>query len=85
MEVLMSKKFKKLFKKCPAEIKIKFKEKLKLFVIDKYSPILNNHPLHGRFDDCSSINITGDYRAVFEEYPEYVIFIDIGNHSRLYK
>jgi len=85
MNVFTSKKFNKMFKKCPKEIKNQFIERLKLFKENKHNPILNNHPLSGKLNDLRSINVSGNYRTIFKEKSEDIIFIAIGNHSELYK
>lgn len=84
-----SRKFLKQLKKSPLEIKIVFKKRLELFLKDPFHPQLNNHALTGRYSDYRSINITGDWRAIFEEFEDksgkVVIFEAIGTHSQLYK
>lgn len=80
-----SKKFDKAFKKCPQEIKDKFIGRLGIFKENKHDPILNNHGLSGKLNGLRSINVSGSYRAIFEEKPENTIFINIGTHSQLYK
>jgi len=85
MNVFTSKKFEKMFRKCPHEIKGKFIERLKIFKKNKYNHILNNHHLIGKLKGLRSINVSGDYRAIFEEKSEDIIFMAIGNHSQLYK
>jgi len=85
MNVFTSKKFEKMFKKCPQEIKDKFLERLKIFKENKHSPALNNHSLSGKLKELRSINISGDHRAIFEEKSKDIIFIAIGTHGQLYK
>ncbi len=85
MNVFISKKFEKMFQKCRQETKDRFIERLKIFKKNKYSPVLNNHLLFGKLDGLRSINISGDYRAIFEEKSEDIIFMAIGTHSQLYK
>lgn len=85
MKVFFSKKFEKIFKKCPQKIKNKFIERLKIFKENKYDPLLNNHALSGKLNGFRSINISGDWRVIFEEKSEGIIFIAIGTHSQLYK
>jgi addiction module RelE/StbE family toxin len=86
MEIKYSRQFIKEFKKCPVKIKSNFKKRLEFFINDKYLPILNNHPLNGEYDNCRSINITGDWRAIFREADngEIIYFHAIGTHSQLY-
>ncbi|MDD5731376.1 MAG: type II toxin-antitoxin system mRNA interferase toxin, RelE/StbE family [Patescibacteria group bacterium] len=85
MIVGSSKKFDKAFKKCPQEIKDRFIERLEIFKSDKYDPILKNHSLSGKLNGLRSINVSGNYRAIFEEKSDDIIFIAIGTHSQLYK
>ena len=86
MEVILHRSFKKKFKKLHPKIKDQFFERAGLFLNDKFHPLLNNHSVEKVFFDSRSINITGDYRAIFreEEKGEAVIFTDIGTHSELY-
>lgn len=86
MQIEYSKKFIKEFKKCPAGIKTNFKKRLKIFVNNQSHPILNNHPLAGKLKNYRSINITGDWRAIYEEIDgcQIAYFVAIGTHSQLY-
>ena len=69
----------------PKKIKEKFKERRNVFVENKFDPILNNHNVEKRFPGCRSINVTGDYRAIFKEDKRNVFtFVNIGTHSELY-
>jgi addiction module RelE/StbE family toxin len=83
MQIEYSRKFIKDFKKCPKNIKSNFKTRLNIFINDRYSSILNNHPLIGELKNYRSINITGDWRAIFEEIDkgQIVYFVAIGTHS----
>jgi addiction module RelE/StbE family toxin len=87
MKIYYSKKFIKQFKKSPKQIKIKFKERLDLFIEDRYNPTLSNHRLSGNFINYRSINVTGDWRAIFKELEngEVIFFVILGTHSELYK
>lgn len=51
---------------------------------DNTNAILNNHSVDKAFTDCRSINVTGDYRAIFKEENNVIIFLKIGTHSELY-
>jgi len=86
MQIEYSKKFIKEFRKCPNDIKKSLKEKLNIFIVDKYDSRLNNHPLSGRLNKYRSININSDWRAIFEELNkgEIIYFVAIGTHSQLY-
>ena len=81
-----SSNFKKSSRKLPKNIADKFYERLELLQQDKFNPILNNHKLSGEYEGRSSINITGDYRLIFEFLNENIIkLVDIGTHSELYE
>ena len=85
MKIDFHKKFNKKFKKLPRKVQEEFYERLAIFEIDKFSQILNNHAVHYPYEGCRSINITGDFRALYETGNDAVVFIRIGTHSELYK
>ncbi len=84
MEVKFHKNFKKKFKKLPVKIQEQFYERLELFFQNKFDKILNNHSVDKAFPNCNSINVSGDYRAIFQDLSDLAIFITIGRHSELY-
>lgn len=85
MQFSSSKGFKKIFKKLPKKIREQFATRIRIFLEDEYHPVLNNHRLAGEYEGCRSINITGDYRAVYQKRDMgSALFIDIGTHSQLY-
>jgi len=85
MAITYSRVFKKMFKKKDAWVKAKFSERLFLFIKERNNPLLNNHSLDGIWAGCRSINITGDFRAVYEELGnDNFEFVAIGTHSELY-
>lgn len=90
MNVKYSTTFKKQYKKTPKKIQEKVKEKISLFVQDPRNQLLNNHALTGKFQGYRSINITGDYRAIYsirlnlQSEQEYYFEL-VGTHSQLYK
>jgi len=80
------KQFVRQIKKAPKNIRSQVVERIELFVSDPFSPILNNHALTGEYKNYRSINITGDWRAIYQVLDSNtVIFIDLGTHSQLYK
>ena len=85
MRVEYSRHFVKMLEKCPKKIQMVFKEKLTLFLENELAPPLNNHPLFGGYEGCRSINITGDWRAVFKKDNGIAYFVALGTHSQLYK
>ena len=84
-----SKKFIKQLKKAPLSIKIAFRDRFNLFLKNPFTPILNNHLLKDKYLYSRSINITGDWRAIyseaFEKNEKVTIFLALGTHSQLYK
>ena len=86
MKIDYSAKFIKQFQKCPNDIRIKFKERLGIFKTNKFDIVLHNHGLSGKYKNCQSINITGDWRAIYTEYDsDTILFVAIGTHRQLYK
>ncbi len=78
-------KFQKKVKKLPKKLKHILEERLLLLAGDPFHTLLNNHALHGSLRSYRSINITGDYRLVYEDYAKDTVrLIDIDTHSNLY-
>jgi addiction module RelE/StbE family toxin len=84
MRIVYKKRFEKQLKKLPLNIRERFYERLNLFIDNHSSPILNNHSVDMIYPGCRSINVTGDYRAIYEEVGVTAYFIQIGTHSELY-
>jgi len=77
--------FKKTYLKLPKKLKNTVDKKLLLFSENPHSSTLNNHTLIGKYKNYRSINITGDYRAIYKEISKYkVLFVKMGTHSELY-
>jgi addiction module RelE/StbE family toxin len=86
MDIIFSHDFKKKLKKCSKKTVLAFFDKLKIFSEDPKAKILNIHRLNGKYDGYQSINVTGDYRAVYKLLNSTrAYFVDIDNHSNLYK
>lgn len=90
MRIKFAKKFVKDYERAGLKIKKSVKERVDLFNKDPFHPKLRNHPLSGKYSGYRSINITGDWRAVFSEQGSsgndlVVIFEMLGTHSQLYK
>lgn len=86
MKIEYAKRFIKQFKKAPKQVQLSLKEGIKLFELDKFHPLLNNHALRGKFEGYRSINITGDWRAIFSEVDVNTLYFqELGIHSQLYK
>ncbi|OGD85132.1 hypothetical protein A2696_00160 [Candidatus Curtissbacteria bacterium RIFCSPHIGHO2_01_FULL_41_13] len=89
MNIKYSATFKKQYKKSPKKIQEKVKERISLFVQDPTNQLLNNHALTGKFQGYRSINVTGDWRAIYsirldlKSKQEYYFEL-VGTHSQLY-
>ena len=79
--------FEKL-KKVDVRIRRSFEEKIAIFEKNPFDPSLNNHALKDPYEGLRSINITNDYRAVYEEVPSgsetIAYFSLLGTHKELY-
>lgn len=85
MIITYEKYFKKQFKKLPVKVQNQFQSRLSLFIADSSTPMLHVHPLNGKFKGYWSINISGDFRALYRQDGDVlVIFALIGTHSQLY-
>ena len=85
MRVSLHKNFEKRFAKLDHKIKIAFLKRKDLLVADLFHPLLNNHKLGKEWSGCRSINITGDYRAIYILIDEnHIEFLTIGTHHELY-
>lgn len=85
MRLYFHKNYDKQYGKMRIKEKKKAQERLVLFIRNPFNPILNNHPLKGKYLNYRSINITGDLRAIYKliDYDD-CIFTTIDNHSNLY-
>jgi addiction module RelE/StbE family toxin len=76
--------FDKEYRMLSKKLQIKVDERLKIFEENPCNQILDNHPLQGKYLGCRSIDITGNYRAIYYMDGEIAIFIHIGTHNQLY-
>ncbi|MBI4050114.1 MAG: type II toxin-antitoxin system mRNA interferase toxin, RelE/StbE family [Candidatus Doudnabacteria bacterium] len=85
MQIVLHKRFKRRYKKLRA-LQKQIDERLFLFAHNPFHPILNNHALIGKYKNYRSINITGDYRALYEPIARNkAFFVIVDTHSNLYK
>ena len=88
MKIQLSSYFHKKLKKEDIRIQKSFKEALRIFILNPLDPQLDNHRLKDPWKGCRSIDITADYRAIYEEINEdndvIAHFITIGTHQELY-
>ena len=75
----------KKYLKFNRKLQLQIEERIVLFIKDQNHPLLHNHALQGTYNGFSSINITGDYRAIYEVLANDIVrFIDIDTHGKLY-
>ena len=90
MKIRFAENFRKQYDKSGGKIKTAFDKRLKLFIKAPFNSLLNNHPLTGKYLNYRSINITGDWRAIYSKHIDeneerIIIFELLGTHSQLYK
>lgn len=86
MNVVFHKRFDKMAGKLSPKIKIKMIERITIFSKDPLEYALRNHALNTPYKGSYSIDITGDYRAVYSLVDDNTaLFTHIGTHSQLYK
>ncbi|QQG40716.1 MAG: type II toxin-antitoxin system mRNA interferase toxin, RelE/StbE family [Candidatus Levyibacteriota bacterium] len=80
--------FLKNLKKLDVKIRKSFRKRITVFLKNPYDSELNNHELKDEYQGYRSIDITADYRAIYEEINEDGKFITyfflIGTHEQLY-
>ena len=85
MRIRFHRNFRKNYARLPGKLRTQFKKRLKLFLKDPFDPLLNNQALHGQCRQFRSINVTGDFRALFrmlgDDTAEFVL---IDRHGNLY-
>ncbi|MEK7535619.1 MAG: hypothetical protein AAB590_01230 [Patescibacteria group bacterium] len=85
MRFITERGFDKQFTKLSPKVRQKFEERWLMFIDNQTHPLLENHPLNPPFAGSRSINVTGDYRAIFKQInPDLIIFTDIGTHHQLF-
>lgn len=85
MQFISNREFDRKYLKLDQKIQDRFKERKYLFSVEPNHRILNIHKLSGKYEGMWSINITGDFRAIFDKRENgLIIFINIGTHSELF-
>lgn len=88
-EVVFTHTFQKAYRRSGVKIQNAFDKRLVLFLHDPFSALLKNHSLIGEYIGLRSINITGDWRAIYSEDMSMSIVVTtfhlLGTHSQLYK
>lgn len=86
MLIFLHRKFVKRLKKLSPKLQERFRERRDLFLDNPSHSLLDNHALTGDRLGQWSINITGDWRALYEFCDaETIVFVEIGTHPQLYE
>ncbi|MGH7142217.1 MAG: type II toxin-antitoxin system RelE/ParE family toxin [Candidatus Saccharimonadales bacterium] len=86
MNVIFHKRFDKMAAKLSPKLKTQMVKRITLFSKDPLTPVLKNHALNTAYRGSYSINITGDYRAIYHLVDtQTAMFTHIGTHSQLYR
>ncbi|MDP3997501.1 MAG: type II toxin-antitoxin system mRNA interferase toxin, RelE/StbE family [bacterium] len=84
-----SKRFEKQLLKAPLSVRVAVRRRIERFLHNPREPRLRDHALTGNYRGFRSINITGDWRAIFSEESlkgiKVVRFYVLGTHSQLYR
>lgn len=87
-EIRYGTRFRRQYLKADKEIKTAFAETLEMFLEDLNHPSLRNHQLKEKFTGYRSIDITGDWRALFKikesKTKTVITFHILGTHTQLY-
>ncbi len=88
MRTRYTREFYKLYKKVDVRIRKEVDRKIKIFQQDHLNLELNNHALREEYEGFRSIDITNDYRAIYEEMQSgeepIAYFFLLGTHDELY-
>lgn len=86
MTIVFHKNFDKMTAKLTPKVKLKMVERIILFSRNPLDPVLRSHALHAPYRGSYSIDISGDYRAIYQLIDdETALFTHIGTHSQLYR
>lgn len=82
MQINLSPRFKRSYKKCPSHIQLDFDKKVALLITDPFTPSLKTHKLKGNLQTCLSFYLKDGYRVLFEfADTEGINLLDIGPHD----
>jgi len=87
MDIYLTSKFRRAYKKLPKQVKEKAKLKEKIFRKNIFAPNLEAHPLGGKYKAYWAFSIDYSYRIMFKflnTTKTKVVFINVGTHE-IYK
>ena len=85
MNINLSPRFTRAYKKLPPQIQEDFDKQIKIFINDPNHPTLKTHILKGRFQECLAFRLRDGYRVIFE-FSAFgdINLLDVGPHD-IYK
>jgi addiction module RelE/StbE family toxin len=84
MKVSYTKNFLRQYAKLVPKIRQKVDERVLLWQDDPLNSQLRDHQLKGKYKQYRSVDITGDYRALYLREENLATFDIVGTHSQLY-
>ena len=88
MKVQLAPELIKKIKKLDVRIRKSFKKAIDLFSENPHSLKLNDHKLYRKWEGFRSIDVTSDWRAIYQEIEEghepFAYFVALGTHEQLY-
>lgn len=84
MTIEYTKNFNKQSKKLNPKLRYQLVQRITLFSTNPLDSQLRDHQLKGKYKQYRSIDITGDFRALYILNGEEAIFDIVGTHSQLY-
>ena len=85
MKLVPSKQFVKNLKKLPPKMRVVLAERLRILATNPQHPLLNDHPLQGGLRGFRSMNVSGDYRLIYQKVGEGILrLMDVDTHHNLY-
>lgn len=85
MRIHYSSRFRTQYRKLTKKVRLKAQDRVRIFLQNEFDPLLGNHPLQGKYAGYRSIDITGDFRLIYERYQDNSLnFVAIGSHAELF-
>ncbi len=90
MRYQLSEQFRRKYKKQNIRIRKAIDNALRKFIENPFDPVLDNHELQKELRGMRSIDITADYRAIYEFIQEnddsfFAYFENFGTHKELFQ
>jgi len=87
MQIDFHRGYLKAYDKLPQKIQIQAERRIAQFIQNRKEAQLRDHALTGNLIGKRSFSVTGNYRIIYQEIEEEVVFlfIDIGTHAKVYK